>query len=41
MSQTFSETNIAYRLALVHYSTCSSSLQSKLWITHTNCIISN
>jgi len=29
-SQTFYETYIAYRLALIHYSTCSSSLQSEL-----------
>jgi len=35
-SQTFSETHIAYRLALLHYSTCSSNLQSELWITHAN-----
>ena len=37
----FYETHIAYRLTLIH-STCSSNLQSKLYVTyaHTNCTIS-
>ena len=34
-SQIYYETHIACRLALIH-STCSSSLQSKLQITHAN-----
>jgi len=36
--QTFCKTNAAYRLALIHYS-CSSNLQSELWITHANTAI--
>jgi len=35
MNQTFYKTHIAYWLALSH-STCSSSLQSELQITHAN-----
>jgi len=34
-SQTFYETHIAHRPALIHF-TCSSSLQSELWSTYTN-----
>jgi len=35
-SQTIYETHVAYWLALIHYSACSSSLQSELQITHAN-----